>query len=102
MVSLGSYLIIEKKVKHKNLITDLISFLEVNVVINKPFYFIIHEIENKQQESEMDNFFKEYAGGDMVIPYDEDKRREKFARLYEECSEDIERYKQLLNNKSKK
>ncbi len=99
---LGSYLIIEKKVKHKNLITDLISFLEVNVVINKPFYFIIHEIENKQQESEMDNFFKEYAGGDMVIPYDEDKRREKFARLYEECSEDIERYKQLLNNKSKK
>lgn len=98
----NSYLIIEKKAKHKKLINDLTSFIENNAVNAKPNSFIIHEIENQQQESDVDNFFREYAGGDMVIPYDEDKRREKFAKIYEECSEDIERYKQLLNNKSKK
>ena len=95
----GSYLIVESNTKHKRLIDDLTSFFEDNAKEDMPLFFIIHEIEDRQQKSDIDDFFEEYAGGDLFIPYYEEKRREKFAKIYEECSEDIKRYRHLYNKK---
>ena len=36
----------------------------------------------------------------MIIPYDENDRRDKFDKLYNECSQDINKYIKLYENES--
>ena len=68
----------------------------VNRINTTPTIFFIHKAGTlNKKKSELNDFFEEYAGGDLIVPYDEDERRKKFAKLYEECSEDIEKYREL-------
>lgn len=65
---------------------------------SSPPYILIQRIKRESTSSDLDNFFKEYADGDMIIPYDDEERRKKFAKLYDECSDEIERYQELYKN----
>ncbi len=76
------------------LVRDLFAFISSLPYEEKPAYFLIHtNLEGKDEPSDLDDFIKEYAGGDMIIPYEEEERKRKFAKIYKECGEDIERYR---------
>lgn len=62
----------------------------------RPSFFFIHRIEGEDIPSSLDSFINEYAGGDMIIPYEEEERKRKFPRIYQECGEDIERYRMIF------
>jgi hypothetical protein len=66
-----------------------------------PSFFIIHKNDGNNIESEFDDFINEYANGNLIIPYDNNARKERFKKIYEECSEDIEKY-QVLYNRNRK
>ena len=84
---------------NKNFVNDLISQLDCNSDSDKDlFYFAIHNIMDNPKPSPLDDFIDEYAGGDMIIPFHETERRKKFAKLYAECGEDIERYRNIVHN----
>lgn len=72
---------------------ELVAHISSLSVEEKPFLFLIHSIEDDDAPSPLDDFINEYAGGDMIIPYDEKERKRKFAKIYQECGEDIERYR---------
>lgn len=80
------------------IIKDVITFFFSNTGIQPP-YIIVFKVNNKVIESELDEILKEYGGGDEIIPYDEANRRIKFAKVYEECSEDIEKYRRKYASK---
>ena len=95
----GDYYILENEGHNREIIDSITSFLTNQAGTEWPLYFIIHHIKEDETVSEFDEFFKEYAGGDTIIPYDEADRRKKFAKIYEECSEDIEKYRRLYADK---
>lgn len=79
------------------IIKDIITYFSSNTGILPP-YIIVFKVNDEVIESELDEFFNEY-GGDMIIPYDEADRRTKFAKIYDECSEDIEEYRKKYASK---
>ena len=82
---------------NEQLINKVILFFNSNK-LPKPAYILVHKVEGKVLQSDVDDFFIDYAGGNMVVPYDEDMRRKKFKKLYDECSENIEKYKSLTSD----
>lgn len=85
---------------NKELIKEIVSHINSLPENEKPLVFLIHEIENTDIKSDLDIFFDEYAGGDMIIPYEEEDRHKKFAKIYDECSKDIERYRELYEKET--
>ena len=89
----GDYTILGNDAVNINLVNDLV--LQINSLDLKDtlIYFTIEHIKDKDVYSSLDDFINDYAGGDMIIPYDENERRKKFAKLYTECRDEIERYR---------
>ena len=67
----------------------------INQFHDGPLSFVVYKNSGSDAKSALDDFINEYAGGDMMIPYDEKERHKKFAILYEECADDIEKYRRL-------
>lgn len=79
-------------------VNDLIGELDRNTDAGKDLlYFAIHNIKGDNAPSFLDDFITEYAGGDMIVPYEEIERRKKFVKLYEECGKEIEQYREYYD-----
>lgn len=90
----NDYYLFSNNAHSSQIIKDITEFCtsDNNVL---PQYVIVFKVNDEVIESELDEFFNEY-GGDMIIPFDEADRRTKFAKIYDECSEDIEEYRKNM------
>lgn len=93
----NDYYLFSNNAHSSQIIKDITEFCtsDNNVL---PQYVIVFKVNDEVIESELDEFFNEY-GGDMIIPFDEADRRTKFAKIYDECSEDIEEYRKKYASK---
>lgn len=92
------YIPIKEDPLNKKIVEELVSFFESLHNEESPLFFMIHHIEGKDITSSLDDFIDEYAGGDMIIPYDENERRQKFEKIYTECSDVIEQYQKIMQS----
>ena len=82
----------------ERLVEKVLSFFQKEG-IPEPAFILTHKIEGNNYQSDVDDFFEKYAGGDLIIPYEEVDRKIKFEEIYKECDRIIEQYKESYEQK---
>ena len=68
---------------YEDIVNDIVSFLEDLHDEETPMAFMVYYMPKREfTTSPVDSIIDKYAGGDTIIPYDENERKQKFAKLY--------------------
>lgn len=98
---INNYHIIGNDLSRRNLASNIIEAIHRMDASKSPYSLIIHDTGKPISEHEIENIFNEPAIDYMIVPYDERDRRSKYAKIYDEFSEEIEKYKRLYNIKDR-
>ena len=91
---INDYCLINHRKMNDEIVKSLSGFLHDNENrVGLPLFFILHHVSGEpRKDGFAEQLFDEY-GGDMIFPFDEEERKKKFSKIYEECKDDIELYK---------